>query len=100
MMLALFMAIAAAAPLVEAVKIGDRTAAIALIERRADVNEAEADGTTALHYAAHNNDLQLVERLLRAGAKADAKNDFGATPMSEAALTGNAALMEVLIKGG
>ena len=74
----------AASPLVDAVKSGDKAAALALIERRADVNAPEADGTTALHWAVHQNDLDLVDRLLRAGAKATAKNDYGATPMSAA----------------
>lgn len=90
----------AAAPLVDAVKAGDKAAALALIARRADVNLPEADGTTALHWAVHHNDLELADRLLRAGARVNAKNDYGATPMSEAAVTGNAALIERLLKAG
>jgi uncharacterized protein len=90
----------AAAPLVDAVKSGDKTAAIALIDRRVDVNAPEADGTTALHWAVHQNDLDLAERLLRAGAKVNAKNDYGATPMSEAAVSGNAEMIEKLLKAG
>jgi len=96
--LALFLA--GAAPLVDAVKAGDKAAAIALIAKRVDVNAPEADGTTALHWAVHQNDLDLAERLLRAGAKANAKNDYGATPMSEAAVTGNADMIEKLLKAG
>jgi ankyrin repeat protein len=64
-----------ATPLVDAVKSGDKAAALALIERRADVNAPETDGTTALHWAVHQNDLDLAERLLRAGAKVNVKND-------------------------
>jgi len=60
----------------------------------------DADGTTALHWAAHENDLPAVQRLIKQGAKVNAKNDYGATPMSEAALTGNAALLEALLKAG
>src|ERR1700704_3909230 len=90
----------AAAPLVDAVKSGDKAAALALIEHRADVNAPEADGTTALHWAVHQNDLDLAERLLRAGAKVNVKNDYGATPMSEAAVTGNAAMIEKRLKAG
>jgi ankyrin repeat protein len=90
----------AASPLVDAVKSGDRAAALALIARRADVNAPEADGTTALHWAVHQNDLDLVERLIRAGAKVSARNDYGATPMSEAAVTGNADMIEKLLKAG
>jgi ankyrin repeat protein len=90
----------AASPLVDAVKSGDRAAALALIDRRVDVNAPEADGTTALHWAVHQNDLDLAERLIRAGARVNAKNDYGATPMSEAAITGNADMIERLLKAG
>ncbi len=96
----LIMLLATASPLIEAVKSGDRAAALAMIERRADVNVAEADGTTALHWAVQQNDIELVERLLRAGANAKARNDYGSTPMSEAAVAGNAAVIERLLKAG
>src|SRR5688500_1183679 len=98
-MLALLILLAAA-PLVDAVKAGDRAAAIAMIERRVDVNAAEADGTTALHWAVQRNDLDLVERLIRAGANAKAKNEYSASPMSEAAVSGNAAGTWKMIKCG
>jgi len=92
--------LAAASPLIDAVKSGDRPAAIALIERHADVNATEADGTTALHYAVHQDDVELVRRLIRAGARVNAKNEFGATPMSEAAIVGNAAMLGLLLEAG
>jgi ankyrin repeat protein len=90
----------AAAPLVDAIKSGDKAAALALIDQRADVNASEPDGTTALHWAVHQNDLDLVERLLHAGAKANAVNAYGASPMSEAATTGNPQLLDALLKAG
>jgi uncharacterized protein len=96
----LALALVGAAPLVEAVKSGDRAAALALIEQRVDVTTPEADGTTALHWAVHQNDLDLAERLIRAGANAKAQNEYGATPMSEAALAGNVAMIEKLLKAG
>jgi len=92
--------LAAAAPLVDAVKSGDRAAAIALISQRADVNAAETDGTTPLHWAVHHGDLELTQRLIRAGAKVNVKNDYGSTPMSEAAVLGRADLIEALLKAG
>lgn len=97
---ALFVLLAAAAPLVDAVKSGNRSAALALLDQRVDVNTPEPDGTTALHWAVHQNDLDLADRLIRAGANINAKNDYGATPMSEAALVGNGALIERLLKAG
>ncbi|HEX5111122.1 MAG TPA: ankyrin repeat domain-containing protein [Vicinamibacterales bacterium] len=96
----LVLLLAAAPPLVDAVKSGDRTAALALIERKVDVNAAEPDGTTALHWAVQRDDLELVDRLLRAGATVKARNEFGATPMSEAAIIGNAAMLERLLAAG
>ena len=60
----------------------------------------EADGTTALHWAAHHGDVELVRRLIRAGAKVDVVNDFGATPMSEAAVLADAVLLGALVEGG
>src|SRR5438067_4861389 len=90
----------AAVPLVEAVKSGDRAAAIKMLEQRVDVNAPEADGTTALHWAVQQDDLDLVGRLINAGANVKAKNDYGATPMSEAALAGNVKIMDRLLEAG
>jgi uncharacterized protein len=94
------LALAAAAPLVDAVKSGDRAAAMTLIAQRADVNASETDGTTPLHWAVHHGDLELTQRLIRAGAKVNVKNDYGSTPMSEAAVLGRADLLETLLKAG
>jgi ankyrin len=88
------------APLVDAAKAGDRAAALALIEKRVDVNAPEADGTTALQWAAHNGDVDLVQRLIRAGANVKAMNAFGATPMSEAAVLADPALLGALLEAG
>jgi uncharacterized protein len=96
----LALSLAAGAPLVDAIKAGDRAAAIALIQKRADVNTPEPDGTTALHWAVHQNDVDLIARLIRAGAKVNAKNDYGSTPMSEAAIIANAGVIEQLLKAG
>ena len=92
--------LAAGSPLIDAVKSGDRSAAIALIDRRADVNATEADGTTALHYAVHQDDVELARRLIRAGARVNTKNEFGATPMAEAAIIGNATMLGLLLEAG
>jgi len=89
-----------AAPLVDAVKSGDRTAAMAMLDKRVDVNAAEADGTTALHWAVQRGDLDLVQRLIRAGANVKAKNDYGSTPMSEAAVLARPPILEALLKAG
>src|SRR6187401_372374 len=92
--------LAAAPPLVDAAKSGDRAGALALLAQRVDVNAPEADGTTALHWAVHHHDLDLIDRLIRAGAKVNAKNDFGATPMSEAAILADVGIIEKLLAAG
>ncbi len=96
----LFAGVSGDTSLVELVKADNQQAAIALIDKHADVNTPLSDGSTALLWAAHNGDVELVDRLLQAGADAKAKNQFGATPMSEAAFLGNAAIIEKLLKAG
>ena len=66
----------------------------------ANINDPQADGTTALHWAAHWNDLESFTLLLGAGANAKAVNRYGATPLSEAAAAGNPAMIEALLKAG
>ena len=60
----------------------------------------DPDGTTPLHWAVHNTDLEAADQLIRAGANVSAKNDYGVTPMSEAALIGNPAMIERLLSAG
>jgi uncharacterized protein len=88
----------AAASLVDAAKANDSAGALALVEDKADVNAAESDGTTPLHYAVYHDDVALVESLLKAGAKASVSNSYGSTPLSEAAVRGNPRVIELLLK--
>jgi ankyrin repeat protein len=86
--------------LIEAAKANDSAAALAAIQGKADVNAAESDGTTALHYAVYHDDVALVESLLKAGAKASVANKYGSTPLLEAAVRGDAVVIEKLVKAG
>ncbi|HMB73888.1 MAG TPA: ankyrin repeat domain-containing protein, partial [Gammaproteobacteria bacterium] len=54
-------------PLIDAVRNGDRTAALELIVNHADVNATEVDGTTALHWAVYSSQETLITALLMAG---------------------------------
>lgn len=65
-----------------------------------DVNQRSADGTSALHWAVYHNDVDTVRRLLVAGANPTAKNDYGSTPMSEAAVVGNVEVLKLLLNAG
>ena len=84
----------------DAVMHQDADAVRALLAKKADVNAAQADGTTALHWAARWNDLATAGMLLRAGADANAANHDGATPMFLAAQNGSAPMIEQLLKAG
>jgi ankyrin repeat protein len=86
--------------LVEVAKTGSVQAVTALLKQKADVNAAEADGTTALHWAAYANNLEMARVLLRAGANANAVNRYGVAPLRLAVEAGNAALAEALVKAG
>ena len=86
--------------LVDAVKKADKTAVRALLQQRVDVNAAEPDGTTALHWAARVDDLETADLLIRGGANVKAANRYGVTPLSLACINGNAALVEMLLKAG
>src|SRR5689334_20527208 len=68
-------------PLIDAIKAGNRPAARAALKQTRDVNTPEPDGTTALHWAVRNDDVELARLLLRAGAKADTPNRYGLTPL-------------------
>ena len=87
-------------PLAEAVKARDLDAVRTLLQEHVDVNASEADGSTALHWAAHQGDLAAVDLLIRAGASAAAGNRYGVTPLSLAAANGDPAIVERLLKGG
>jgi ankyrin repeat protein len=92
---------AANAPVADAAMQGDKEAVRALLKQAADVNAAQGDGMTALHWAAMNFDADLVQTLLYAGANVKATTRIGAyTPLILAARTGNAAAMEPLLKAG
>jgi ankyrin repeat protein len=98
---ATFAAAHAATPrLVQALKSGDRTAALSLAQDAAEVKATEADGTTALHWAARSGDLELVDRMVTAGADVAAANRYGVTPLKLAAVNGDARVLERLLASG
>ena len=87
-------------PLVDAARNGDRDALRALLQKGANVNAAEADGTTALHWASYRDDVESADLLIRAGAKVNAANDLGATPLWTASLNGSEAMVRRLLEAG
>ena len=78
---------AADTPLIDAVKAGDAEAVRTLLADGVAVSEAEADETTALHWAAHHDDLEIAQLLLDAGAAVDATNRYDVVPLALASST-------------
>jgi ankyrin repeat protein len=88
------------APLADAAEKRDKTAVSALLKSGADVNAAQADGTTALHWATYHDDAEMVASLVKAGANVKAVNRFGMTPLVEACINGDAAVVKLLLEAG
>jgi ankyrin len=72
----------------------------ALLMQRADVNAPQGDGATALHWAAHLDDLVIADLLIRAGARPGAANDVAATPLHLACTNRSAPMVERLLAAG
>ena len=88
------------APIIDAARNADRAAVRALVDKKVDVNVAERDGATALHWASYRDDLEIADLLIRAGAKVDAANDLGATPIWLASQNGSARMVRRLLQAG
>jgi len=84
----------------EAVQHRDQQALRSLLKQHADVNPPQADGTTALAWAAHWDDLESADLLIGAGANVNAANYYGVTALSLACTNGSAAMAEKLLKAG
>ena len=56
--------LAAESPVADAAARGDREAVKSLLKQAADVNAAQGDGMTALHWAAMNGDVELAQMLI------------------------------------
>jgi uncharacterized protein len=84
----------------DAAQRGDKAAVRSLVQKKADVNAPQIDGTTALHWAVQADDLELADLLVRNGAKVSIANVAGATPIQLAALNGSAAMLDRLLAAG
>jgi len=89
------------APVATAAMTGDRDGVRALLKKGLDVNEAQGDGTTALHWAAIKGDAELAQMLIYAGANVRATTRLGAyTPLYLAAKGGHSGVVAALLAAG
>jgi ankyrin repeat protein len=104
--LALLISLAATAaaaseiPLIDAVQRQDAERVRTLLERGANVNQQEYDGSTALHWAAYVDDPGIMAVLLKAGAKPNLANEFGITPLMQACDSRDPKIVALLLNSG
>jgi ankyrin repeat protein len=75
------------------------TAAV-LLEAKADPDHMAGNGYSALHQAAENGAVPLVQVLLAAGATAGLRNGKGYTPMHAACDRSHAEVVRILLEAG
>ena len=98
-------ALVAAAPLdspvADAAMRGDAETVRTLLQQGADVNAAQGDGMTALHWAAERGNTEIAEMLAYAGANTEATTRIGAyTALHLASRSGSVAVVELLLTYG
>ncbi|MDX1392739.1 MAG: ankyrin repeat domain-containing protein [Gemmatimonadota bacterium] len=88
-------------PVADAAERGDLDAVRALLVQGADVNAAQGDGMSALHWASMSGSVEMVDVLLYAGANTEATTRLGAyTPLHLASRYGQADAVAALLEGG
>lgn len=88
-------------PLADAAQQGNKALVRTLIQQKADLNAAQPDGMTALHWAAMNDDAMIAQLLIDAKADLNPTTRLGGyTALHLAAKNGHASVAETLIRGG
>jgi ankyrin repeat protein len=84
--------------LADLIQHGNRKTALDMIRTgRADVNEAQPDGTRPIHWAVYKVDYELIEALIAKKATVDVTNEFGSTPLTEAVKLADARMVKMLL---
>jgi hypothetical protein len=96
LLIASLAAVGADTRLVDAAKARDRDWCTCCSSRRRP-SETAADGTTALHWAAHWDDVEMAGLLLRSGANVQAANRYGVAPLVLACANGSDRMVDLLL---
>lgn len=88
------------APLADAVQRRDFDAVDGLLKGGAKVDARQADGMTALIWAAYHDDALAVKRLIDAGADVKATNRYGISALTVACEIGNGTIVKLLLDSG
>jgi len=91
---------AAQADIAEAAMRGNIETVRALVGQSAAVDAAQADGATAMHWAAYLGDADLARVLIDAGADVSVSSRNGSTPLWLAATNGDAGMIRMLLEAG
>ncbi len=89
-----------ASPLADAIERKEFEKGIQWIEAGIDVGASQADGMTPLHWSVYFEQPQLVDLLLKKGAKPNQSNRYGVRPLELACLNGNEAIVRSLLQAG
>ena len=91
---------AANSPVADAAMRSDKAAVRSLLAQKSDVNAPQADGATAIQWAAYKDDLEMADLLITAGANVNTPNREGATSLYLASINGSATMIGRLLKAG
>ena len=82
--------------IINAAKMNDIVKVRECIDNGADVNEADRDGFTALHWAARNSNVEICTLLLKNNADVNKADRDGWTALHYAASNGNVEICKLL----
>jgi len=90
----------AATELADAAETNDSKRVLKLINESSDLDAAQIDGMTALHWACYHDNTDTAIALIKSGASVAAQNRYGVTPLSIACENGNSEIVDILLEAG
>ena len=88
------------ASVIDAAESGDLALLRELVTEGVDIDTQQGDGATALHHAAHCDNVEAARLLITAGATVGITNELGATPLWLAARNGSSTMASLLLDAG